>query len=114
MKQMPRVWLPGVRVSSSLLVAPSVVYDAPNAEVSVGEVWKIPQSWSSNEELLRQEDAVAQSLALDPAFQFGRACQFVNQSLWSKTATGAIRSSGRTGIHRVIGMYQHGGGNRGY
>ena len=52
---------------------------------------------------------MAQSLALDPAFQFGRACQFVNQSLWSKTATGAIRSSGRTGIHRVIGMYQHGG-----
>ena len=88
----------GVRISASAVAAPS-----ENAR------WIFPQGCSSNEELLKTEDAVAHSLATGSAYTFARACQFVSQSWWGKTTTGAIKQGARTELHRVLGMYQHGG-----
>ena len=99
----------GAPASASVLVAPSIVCELPSWGIQNEEMWNLPQGCSSNEETLRREDVVAQSLALGSVYRFGRACHFVRQSLWSRTSTGAIQQSQRTELHRVLGMYQHGG-----
>ena len=90
-------------------VASCVICEVPGSTRVSGEIWEIPRGCSSNEELIRCEDAVAQSLANDPTYSLSRACEFVRRSLWGRMATNVLKGARRTELQRVLGLFRHGG-----
>ena len=90
-------------------VASCVICEVPGLTRVSGEIWEIPRGCSSNEELIRCEDAVAQSLATDPTYSLSRACEFVRRSLWGRVATDVLKGARRTELQRVLGLFRHGG-----